>query len=48
MTPIHFRREDILAYEHRTGFFGFGEFLERKGAIVMIEKVIQCPKVATE
>ena len=48
MTPFHVRRADVLAYERRTGLPGSGEFLERKGKIIMVDSVIQCPKNALE
>lgn len=32
MTPYHVTLDVVQAYEHRTGFSGFGEFLERKGS----------------
>ena len=41
MTPYRVEPEVVMAYEHRTGFAGFGEFLERKGAIKMT-RGIEC------
>ena len=48
MTPYHVALDVVQAYEHRTGFAGFGKFLERKGAIKMTTRGIECPNVKSE
>ncbi|WP_181391247.1 hypothetical protein ACKUB1_09765 [Methanospirillum stamsii] len=48
MTPYFVRTDVIEAYENRTGFIGLGEFLQRKGAIVMNmneKPVVRCEKI---
>ena len=42
MTPIHVKREAMIAYECRTGFSGIGEYLEEIGAIKMTKRVNTC------
>ena len=34
--PLLVREDDVKAYELRTGFIGFGEFLEQSGEITIL------------
>ncbi len=34
--PLLVREDDVRAYELRTGFVGFGDFLEQSGEIVVL------------
>jgi len=48
MTPRRVPKHLMDAYENRTGFFGFGEFLEQRGRIKVITGVDTCVHVKSE
>jgi len=48
MTPRRVPKHLMDAYENRTGFFGFGEFLEQRGRIKVITGVDTCVNVKSE
>lgn len=37
MTPMHIPKDIMDAYEMRTGFYGFGAFLEQRGEIQIMD-----------